>query len=121
MARWVLFRFHMRNLANYIWDDFIGSSEHSYSWNEKDNSIDLELDIPGFSKEEIDVKSKANVISISGKPKEGNKRREFKLSFKVPSSVNADATKAELNNGVLELSVPKKAEELSKDIFIKIT
>ena len=121
MARWLLFRFYMRNLTNYVWDEIFNSSELPYNWRDADNSLNLELDVPGFGKGEIEVKTKENVISINGKPNENSQRRNFNLSFKMPSYVNPAETKAELQNGVLVVSVPKKEIAVAKEIDVKIS
>lgn len=121
MARWVLFKFHMTNLTNYMWDELFGSSDLPYSWNEKENDLSLELDIPGFSKDEVEVKSKLGVVSISGNPKQENRRKKFKLSFKMPSCVDSELAAAELSNGVLRLTIPKKEIAIPKEISVKVS
>jgi HSP20 family molecular chaperone IbpA len=121
MARWVLFRFHMTNLTNYVWDELFGSSDLPYSWNEKDNDLSLELDIPGFSKDEVEVKSKLGVVSISGNPKTESRRKKFKLSFKMPNTVDGDLAAAELANGVLRVTIPKKEAAIPKEVSIKVS
>ena len=121
MARWVLFRFHMTNLTNYVWDELFSSSELPYNWDEKDNDLSLELDIPGFSKEEVEVKSKLGVVSISGSPKAENRRKKFKLSFKMPNSVDGDLAAAELANGVLRVTIPKKEIAIPKEVVVKVS
>jgi HSP20 family protein len=121
MARWVLFKFHMRNLTDYVWDELFSSSDLPYSWNEKDNSLNLELDIPGFSKEEVEVKSKLGLVSIAGNPKEQSRRKKFKLSFRIPNTVDSDLTVAELANGVLRVTIPKKEAEAPKEIVVKVS
>jgi HSP20 family molecular chaperone IbpA len=121
MARWVLFKFHMTNLTNYVWDELFSHSDLPYSWNEKENNLSLELDIPGFSKEEVEVKSKLGVVSISGNPKSENRRKKFKLSFKMPNTVDGDLAAAELANGVLRVTVPKKEIAIPKEVVVKVS
>ncbi|MDB4665008.1 Hsp20/alpha crystallin family protein [Verrucomicrobia bacterium] len=97
------------------------ASELPYEWNEKDNSLSLELDIPGFSKDEVQVSSKLGVVSINGSPKKDSKREKFKLSFKMPSVAEETLAKAELVNGVLKVVIPKKETATLKQIPIKIS
>ncbi len=44
----------------------------------------------------------------------------FTRSFRLPPNVDANAIKAEMNNGVLQLTVPKKEEEGTKPKTISI-
>ena len=44
----------------------------------------------------------------------------FTRSFRLPPHVDLNAIKAQLNNGVLQLTVPKKQEEESQAKTIKI-
>lgn len=44
----------------------------------------------------------------------------FTRSFRLPPNVDANSIKAEMNNGVLQLTVPKKEEEETKSKTISI-
>lgn len=88
---------------------------------EGDNVV-LEAELPGFAKEEINLELKDDVLTISaehstdeGEKDENGKyitreRRygSYSRSFDV-SEINADEIAAEYNNGVLKLTMPKKA------------
>jgi len=123
----VLFRLRMSNYTYYQGQVYntdgmsFRASELPYEWNEKDNSLSLELDIPGFSKDEVQVSSKLGVVSINGSPKKDSKREKFKLSFKMPSVAEETLAKAELANGVLKVVIPKKETATLKQIPIKIS
>jgi HSP20 family molecular chaperone IbpA len=99
----------------------LSASDLPYSWSEKGGNLSLELDIPGFSKDEIQVSSKLGMVSISGNPKKENEREKFRLSFKVPSTAEENLAKAELANGVLRVVIPKKETEIPKQISIKVS
>ena len=99
----------------------LNTSDLPYSWDEKEDNLSLELDIPGFSKDEVQVSSKLGIVSISGNPKEENVREKFRLSFKVPSTAEENLAKAELANGVLRVVIPKKETEIPKQISIKVS
>lgn len=88
---------------------------------ESDTSFDIELAIPGFSKDEIEVSLENDVLQVSAlKEKEtveedveGYTRKEFSYNsferkIKVPNTVNQDKeVKATYNNGVLNLQLAK--------------
>lgn len=88
-------------------------------WKENDSSYEFEFDVPGFTKNEIDVSTKGHFISINVKPKEGNSRKALSLEYKLPNCALVSATSASLDNGVLSITVPKKEEEKSAKVSIK--
>ena len=92
--------------------------------NEKD--FQLELSVPGRSKEDFNIEIDDNVLTISSDVKAENEvendnytRREFafssfKRSFTLPESVDGEKINANYNNGILKFSLPKKEEALPK-------
>ena len=88
-------------------------------WKETEESFKLELDIPGFSKNEITVTSKGNVVCITASPKKENKRTSFSAEYKLPNSAVVSESIAYLEDGVLKLNVPKKEQEKVNVIPIK--
>lgn len=86
----------------------------------------LEFAAPGFKKEDFKVSVDNGILTVSAETQteknEENKkftRKEFSYnsftrSFSLPENVNADAIEAKYENGILNLSVPKKEE--SKDL-----
>ncbi|AVI49696.1 heat-shock protein [Pukyongia salina] len=99
---------------------------------ESDSSYDIELAIPGFSKDEIEVSLENDVLHASASKEkesveedvEGYTRKEFNYNsfdrrIKVPNTVNQDKeVKATYNNGVLYLQLTK--DEVAKDRSKKI-
>lgn len=88
-------------------------------WKENEASFTLELDLPGFSNNEITVTSKASLISITASPKQTNKRAPFSAEYKLPSSAITSESTAVLENGVLTVTVPKKEQEKVNVIPVK--
>ncbi len=89
---------------------------------EQNEGFKLELQAPGYAKEELKLNVKEDVLTISAeqeqKDEQENERytrrefskRSFTRSFRLPELVDADGIKAEHINGVLSVSIPKKAE-----------
>ena len=91
---------------------------------ETDSSYELDVDLPGFKKDEISVTLENGYLTISAakgldrdkKDKEGNYIRQERYagamsrSFFVGDAVTQDEVKAKYENGILKLSIPKKAE-----------
>ena len=92
---------------------------------EKDNSYELDIDLPGFKKDEIHAELKDGCLTISAskgldkdeKDKEGRYiRREryagaMSRSFYVGENVKQEDITARFENGILSLSVPKEEEQ----------
>ena len=96
--------------------------------NIKENEKDfmLELEIPGFKKEDFNIEVDNDVLTISSEVKEEKEttnenytRREFSISsfkraFTLPETVNEDAINAVYEGGILTLTLPKREEALPK-------
>ncbi len=92
--------------------------------NEKD--FELELSVPGRTKEDFVIEVDDNVLTVSSEVKSEKEteelrytRREFayksfKRAFSLPDTVNADEIKADYVSGILKFTLPKKAEALPK-------
>ena len=89
---------------------------------ETDDSYELDIDLPGFKKEEITAKLENGYLTVSAsrgldkdkQDKKGNYiRREryagaMSRSFYIGGSITQDEIKARFENGILQLSIPKK-------------
>ncbi|KAJ3094179.1 hypothetical protein HDU96_001797 [Phlyctochytrium bullatum] len=97
---------------------------------ELDTGFSIHLDLPGVHKEDIHLSVKDHVLTVSGKraPPHPEVDKTKKASEKVygafervvrlPETVDAEGVQARLENGVLELVVPKKPVEEPKRIQI---
>jgi len=96
--------------------------------NIKDNEkeFELELSVPGRSKEDFKIEVNENVLTVSAEnkfdtteEKENYTRREFgftafKRAFTLPETIDEDAIGARYENGLLKFTLPKKEEALPK-------
>ena len=98
---------------------------------ETDNEIRLDLELPGLKPEDVEITAENSVLTIRGEKqaerKEGDESRyqiieraygTFMRTFQLPQGVDADQIKAEFNNGVLSLHIPKAALPQPKRIEI---
>ena len=100
-----------------------------------DGNYELEIDLPGFKKDEIKVQLKDGYLTLAAakgldkdeKDKEGNYiRREryagtLSRSFYVGDAVSEEDIHAKYEDGILKLSVPKKAPKaVEKNGYIAI-
>lgn len=91
----------------------------------------FKMETPGFSKEELNVVMKDNILSIKGeKAKEENSdvqanwaeslKSNFSRSFRLPKNANSQKIDASLRDGVLELRIPKVEEPKPRTITISV-
>lgn len=98
---------------------------------EDDKSYTVHADIPGVKKEDIQVDIDGNVVSVRAETrqekeeKKGEKtiysERSFGMvsrSFSLPLEVDEKGAKAEYKDGVLNLTLPKKANGGGKRISV---
>ena len=89
----------------------------------------LTAELPGFTRDEIDVTLENGVLTINAQRKEETKdgrdplhveRRwtHFQRSFTLPTAVNESAVKAELADGVLNVTLDKREEVKPRKIQI---
>ena len=103
---------------------------------EHDGGYELDVDLPGFKKDEINVELEEGYLTISAakgldKDEQDKKgkyiRREryagaMQRSFYVGDAVTQEDIKAKFEDGILKLSIPKKdakAVEMKKTIAIE--
>jgi HSP20 family molecular chaperone IbpA len=65
----------------------------------------LTLDVPGVAREQIAIDIDGAVVSV--KTVEGAPR-QYKAAYEFPAEIDAEASSAKLENGVLTLTVGKK-------------
>lgn len=99
---------------------------------ETDETLILEMAVPGLSPEDLEVSLEGNKLSVRGqvKPAEGVKVRRYYLqevlhgsfvrTFSLPVEVDASQAKAEFRHGILRLVMPKMAEARAKRIPIEV-
>ena len=87
---------------------------------ETDEAVVVVADLPGVSKDGLDITVENNRLRIYGAvdgeaPRSGNFERSFALSDRV----DGEAIDAAFKNGVVELTLPKVAEAKARKIAVK--
>jgi HSP20 family protein len=98
---------------------------------ETEDSYRLHLDMPGMSREELNISYKDNELVVSGE-RTSNRTDEneefvrversfgqFRRSFTLPRTVDADNISATYDNGVLTVTVPKTESVKPRQIEIQ--
>ncbi len=91
----------------------------------------FKADLPGIKEEDLEISLTGSRLTISGKREEERREEEeryfayersygsFSRSFTLPEGVDPEHAEAELANGVLTVSVPKRPELKPKKIEVK--
>jgi len=70
-----------------------------------DKAYSLQLDVPGLGKEQLDIGIEGDVVRIASK---ADAARTVKAAWRFPLEIDAAASTAKLENGVLTLTLSKK-------------
>ena len=73
---------------------------------EDEKAWTLSLDLPGVTREDLAISIEGTIVSIETK---AEARRQYKTAYELPEEIDAEATGAKLENGVLTLTLAKKA------------
>jgi HSP20 family protein len=98
-----------------------GISSPRLNVRETDNTFEVEAELPGIRKEDVNVAIDQQRVTIEAQEQQEDSQkqgenlvyaersmRRFSRSFSLPSDVDESAAQARLENGILHLSLPKK-------------
>jgi len=96
-----------------------GPMRRGWDVKEDENALQLKVDMPGLSREDVKVSVEDNTLIIKGEgakesDEETSSRRYTSRIDLTPNAYKLDEIKAEMKNGVLKVTVPKLKE---KDVF----
>jgi HSP20 family protein len=92
---------------------------------ENDKAVTMTAELPGLVEDDVDVSVREGVLTLKGEKKMEETREDedvhvmerqygsFQRSISLPDRVDAEAIKAKFANGVLTVTMPKKAEAKS--------
>src|SRR5207237_10624958 len=89
---------------------------------ENDSEIRLDLELPGLKPEDVELTAENGVLTVRGEKKSERKDGEenryhmvertygsFLRTFQLPQGIDEDQIKAEFENGILSIHIPKSA------------
>jgi Molecular chaperone (small heat shock protein) len=124
-------------MALIRWDPFREMETMKEAWSpsvdiyETENEIVIKAELPGMEAKDIDIKLENNVLMLKGErrfERESNKDNyhrvemsygNFSRSFSLPAFVDENKVRAEYNDGLLKVFLPKKEQAKSKQIKIQ--
>jgi len=143
IARWEPFRgvTTLQDQINRLFKDGferVGEESNLTAWApavdiyETEQELVVKADLPDVDPKDLDIRVENNILTIRGERKFEKKVSEenylrversygtFARSFTLANTVNSEAIKAEYNNGVLTLSIPKREEAKPKQIKVNV-
>ncbi len=127
--------FGLRREIDRLFDDTF--ARDGFSWTpavdvrENDSEIRLDLELPGLKPEDVELTAENGVLTVRGEKKTERKEGEesryhvvertygsFLRTFQLPQGVDEDQIKAEFENGILAIRIPKAALPQPKRIQI---
>lgn len=125
----------MRDLLR--WDPFREMSPMAIGFvpnvdvKETPKELIFKADVPGMKEQDIEIQLTGNRLTIQGKREEEKKTEKdtyyaleraygsFTRTFTLPEGMDLDAVRADLAQGVLTVTVPKKAEVQPKRVNVQ--
>jgi HSP20 family protein len=99
---------------------------------ETEHELVVKADLPEVDPQDLDIRVENNILTIRGERKFEHKVNEdnylrversygsFARSFTLANTVNPEAIKADYQNGVLTLGIPKREEAKPKQIKVNV-
>ncbi len=143
IARWEPFRraTSLQDQVNRLFNDVLeraGEESSLTAWApsvdiyETEHELVVKADLPEVDPKDLDIRVENNILTIRGERKFEKKVNEenylrversygsFARSFTLANTVNSEAIKADYQNGVLTLSIPKREEAKPKQIKVNV-
>ncbi|MEK7792939.1 MAG: Hsp20/alpha crystallin family protein [Candidatus Hydrogenedentota bacterium] len=126
---------HFNRIFGEGWPEF--SSLGKRSWvpaidlRENENAYVVDADMPGLKKEDIHLEVIDNVLTVRGERKESTEHKDknvhrversygsFQRSIDIPGGFEGDKVEAKFEDGVLRVTLPKRAELRPRQIKVE--
>jgi HSP20 family protein len=127
---------NLRDEVDRMFRDFYEGRDEESGWlpsvdiaEDKDKYV-LTAELPGVKKEDVKINIHNNVLTIEGEKKSWQEKKDdnyyrgeryfgkFSRSFTLNSEIDADKIKAEYNDGILTVNLPKTEKVKPRQITI---
>jgi HSP20 family protein len=129
----------LREAMDHLFDDAFtrplsvrdGWSVPAIDMYQTDDEIVVKASIPGFNADNVQISITGDVLTLRGEVKQEDEKNEkawhireqrwgsFERSVALPTQVVAEKAKAEFENGILIVTLPKAEEVKPKTITVK--
>jgi HSP20 family protein len=122
-----------------LFEDRLFKAGESVGWTpacdvyEDEEALALRFELAGVDPKKVDIRFENGVLTLRGERKlEKEERREnyhrvelsygaFTRSFSLPATVDAEKIRADAKDGILTVTLPKRAEARPRPIQVKVT
>ena len=129
----------IRDEINRIFDDdwmfgpglFDRALAPSMDVTDDDDKVVVSAELPGVDIKDVDVSVSGNVLTLKGEKKDEHEEKKdnyyhrerwsgsFQRSITLPDAIDPDKVNAEMKDGVLRVTFPKREEVKPKQISVK--
>jgi len=131
--------FRLQDEVSRALDDRLVRSGESVGWTpacdiyEDEEAITVRFELAGVDPKDVDVRYENGVLTVRGERKLDQADRKdryhrvelayglFTRSFSLPSLVDAEKIRAESRNGLLTITLPRRAEAKPRPIQVKVS
>jgi HSP20 family protein len=134
----------LQNRINRIFEESFGGARdlddemNSRAWRpavdiyESNNGIIVAVELPGVSKQDVSVEVKDDVLTLKGERRANPAVKEnsyylrerlfgpFKRTFTLHQNIQPELIKATFKEGILEIELPKPAQEHPRQITVNV-
>ena len=94
-----------RSFERFVNDAFFRNEFTGFNVTQDDKAWTVTLDMPGIAREDLAVNIEGTIVRIET---QAEAKRQYKAAYELPQDIDADASAAKLENGVLTLTLAKK-------------
>lgn len=94
-----------RSFERFLADAFFTPAASGVKVQQNDEAWTVTLDVPGISREQLTIDVDGAVVRVQTVQ---DAPRQYKAAYELPANIDAEATSAKLENGVLTLTLGKK-------------
>lgn len=94
---------------------FSGVASFGAEINRTETGYTVDVPVPGFKSEQIEVTLEDGVLTVKGK----NEKRNFARTFTIPDEVDEERIEANVEHGMLTLTLPLVPKAQPKRISVK--
>lgn len=129
----------LREAMDHLFDDAFtrpltlrdGWSAPAIDMYQTDDEIVVKASLPGVKADEVQINITGEILTLKGKTKQVEEKKDkawhmreqrwgtFERAIALPTEVVADKAKAEFENGILTITLPKAEEVKPKVVSIK--
>jgi HSP20 family protein len=99
------FRSFDRSFERFVNDAFFSNLAPNFNVESDDKAWTVSFDLPGVAKEDLSIDIEGSIVRLETR---AEAKRQFKAAYELPQDIDAEASAAKLENGVLTLTLAKK-------------